>query len=124
MRGSVATMSGRWVEDFESNTKGLKALSTGLCPGCKECVQAHGFDPEEPGQMDAFEAEWSSGKAYSEPSFSWAACELCNSPLGGDREPYHWIGEDGQIVHGDGACIDCVAYLANGEVPEPAEGES
>jgi hypothetical protein len=40
--------------------------------------------------------------------------------MGGDREVWHFI-MDGKIQHGDGACVDCIMYLANGDEPESSE---
>jgi hypothetical protein len=67
--------------------------------------------------MEEFEVAWSSGEVYSEPGFSWSPCGICGSGLGGDREPWHAINE-GEILHFDDACVDCVLYLAYGDLPE------
>lgn len=66
-----------------------------------------------------FEEAWSSGAVYSEPSFSWSSCGICNSHLGGDREVWHALDDlTGTLYHFDDACVDCVVYLANGDEPE------
>jgi len=77
--------------------------------------------------MAEFEEQWSSGKAISEGEFSHSGCDLCGSTLGGTFEPWHAclpvVDAAGQlvryeIIHGDRACVDCVMYLANGDLPE------
>ena len=100
-----------YTDAVERNLKGLEAVSTGFCPGCEECQDAYGLTAEEA------EEKWSNGEIDSDPSFSWSACECCGSSLGGDREVAHAI-LDGEIIHMDGFCVDCVMYLANGDEPE------
>ena len=122
------------------------ALSTGLCPGCDECrADFPDYLPDEPdyeigggiwtvealpgetfpdepkaeaAAREAFEEGCCSGEVFSEASFSHRPCQVCGSHLGGDREVIHWIGTDGKLLHDDGACVDCVLYLANGDEPE------
>ena len=60
--------------------------------------------------------------SFAEPSFSPCGCEICGSSLGGNFEPWHGVGDNGEIVHGDQACVDCTFYLANGDLPEKWEG--
>ena len=76
----------------------------------------------EAAAREAFEDDWSAGHVYSEPSFSRSPCDICSSPLGGDREDYHYI-LDGRTHHDSGACVDCVCYLANGDVPDLPDGK-
>ena len=57
------------------------------------------------------------GDAFAEPSFSHSQCDICGCPLGGNREPFHWIDAKNVIQHADGACSDCCAYMANGDIP-------
>lgn len=54
----------------------------------------------------------------SEASFSWTACDVCNSGLGGDRHNAHGIysSEKGDYIHLD-ICTDCLSYFANGDLP-------
>lgn len=122
------------------------ALSTGLCPGCDECrADFPDYLPDEPdyelgggvwmveaipeetyasegeaiiASREAFDQAWSSGEVFSEPAFSHRPCQVCGSHLAGDRQVIHWIGTDGELLHDDGACVDCVLYLANGDEPE------
>lgn len=135
----------------EANTKGMEALSTGVCPGCSECMDDHGgytvsedygdddtltysfkarahehYATEDEAKLAAIEAhkeDWSTCKVYSEASFSWNGCDICGSSLGAELEVYHYIS-DGEIRHDMGACPDCVAYLANGDIPEPRTSDS
>jgi hypothetical protein len=62
--------------------------------------------------------EYYDGVHYPDDSthFSWTPCDCCGSQLGGDREVCHGL-IDGELWHGN-ACMDCVAYLANGEEPD------
>ena len=135
-----------YTERVERNLKGCEAVSTGPCPGCDECREAAGYVPmeyedDEDGSVrwyvkadypgwdaygtedeclaacrEAFREEWHAGRVVSEGGFSWSECDICGSRLGGDREVWHYVA-DGEIVHADGACVDCVQYLANGTVP-------
>lgn len=90
--------------------------------------QAYGFsydkdvrytseEEAEAASRAAFDEAVRNGHAYDEASFSWSECDICSSRLGGDRSPWHYV-HDGKLYHGEGACTDCVLYLANGDVPE------
>ena len=68
--------------------------------------------------MERFAEDWSSGKVFSEGSFSQAGCGICGSSLGGTLYPWHALDSDGELLHFDDACVDCVVYLANGDEPE------
>ena len=104
-----------FIDAIARNTEGLTAVSTGLCPGCPECA----FDYCLP--QDAFDASYEVGMP-NEPHFSRQPCDLCGSSLGGDREVWHALDADGELVHGDGVCGACVDYLANGNLPKDWEG--
>ena len=131
-----------YVESVERYTKGLTAVSTGVCPGCEQCRDEYGVKvrcecqdaPENEGEpnpdcddcdghgkrpptMAEFDEQCSNGSAFSEGSFSWRGCGICGSTLGGTVEPWHYLNEHGEIVHCDDACVDCVCYLANGDLP-------
>jgi len=102
-----------WLERVERELEGLEAVSTGACPTCPQCMDEDGYeDPDE------HEEAVSCGDVYDEPGFSWRPCGICGCHLGGDRHRWHWLDEDGDIVHEDDACSDCVYFLANGDVPE------
>jgi len=59
--------------------------------------------------------------------FSWSKCESCGG-LAGDRHAVHYQsdpmvfgGVDGQIISGHAnVCVDCLMYIANGDVPDDA----
>lgn len=110
-----------YQERVAKSLEGLEAVSTGVCPGCSRCAKDHGYHPDNPESMQAFEDAWCNGEIQGEPSFSWRSCGICHSPLGGDREPWHYV-QGGEIYHESGACVDCIAYLANGTIPEEREG--
>lgn len=97
----------------ELGLEGLHAVSTGTCPGCDECRSALGFATTEE-LRDA----WARCEADTEPSFSWRACDVCGTSLGGDREVWHALDADNAILHFDSCCTDCVQYLAYGTEPE------
>ena len=103
-----------YTESVKFHTKGLEAISTGPCPGCEECRKNYGFDT-----LEALKEAWESGELEAEPHFSWSACDICGSHLGGDREEWHAIDKKtGALIHGDNACVNCVVFLANGDEPE------
>lgn len=52
-----------------------------------------------------------------EPYFSWRPCECCGSHLGGDREDYTFATNDNQIIEAS-ICVDCVYYLAYGQLDD------
>jgi len=125
-----------FIEAIARNTEGLEAVSTGICPGCSQCLDEYGkpvpceCKGEEPdcpkcdgrGERqptpDEFEDQWSTGEVFAEPFFSWHRCDLCGSTLGGDREPWHAVDKaSGKIIHGERACVDCMIFLANGQLP-------
>lgn len=90
-----------YTEAVERNIWDLKFVSTGGTEECPECIEA-GYTERH----------------GDEGSFYWTPCGICGSPLGGDRYIWHWIDEDGAMMHEDSACTDCVLYLANGDEPE------
>ena len=79
--------------------KGVEHINTGPCSTCSECLECD--TPEDP------DNEWYD--LASEPSFSWSPCEVCNSQLGGNRYPGHFI-IDNNIVHFE-CCDDCYYFL-------------
>ena len=99
-----------YAERFAHHSEGLEALSTGICPSCESCADSLGID------VDELNAGIESGELCAEAGFSWHACDLCGSNLGGDREPWHAL-IDGALTHGDSACVDCSVYIANGDLP-------
>lgn len=131
-----------YVEFVEYNTKGLQAITTGPCAGCEMCRDKLGLSlacecgaPEVEGLYcdvcrdsglrkpteEEFGEQISTGEVCCEPFFSWDGCDICGSSLGGEFEPWHGVDFDGEIFHGNCACVDCVQYLANGTLPEASE---
>ncbi|MDD4988506.1 MAG: hypothetical protein PHS68_06400 [Candidatus Izemoplasmatales bacterium] len=135
MQDNLTEKQKEYIERIERNTKGLTAISTGICPGCEKCLDdfgiriececggdddcelCNGFGKRKPTEEE-FEDQCSNEDAYDEGCFSWSSCDLCGCPLGGSRVVWHGVDKDGNIVHGDHACVDCMMYLANGEVPD------
>ena len=70
----------------------LNAVSVGTCDRCNDCDE------------------------YADGFFSWAACDTCNSSLGGMRYPAHYLDDNGELCHID-VCMDCVQYITYGELP-------
>jgi hypothetical protein len=103
-----------YIEQMQRNTEGMQSLSTGLCPNCAECASDMGYGDD----IARYNADLESGKLSGAGSgFSRSACEICGDTDGGDREPYHYVDANGDIVHGFGACTDCVCYVANQAPP-------
>lgn len=80
-------------------------------------VRAESEEAAEQKAREAFDADIGNGTVSSEAQFSWSECDICGSRLGGDREPWHYV-HGGRVHHADGACVDCMLYLANGDVPD------
>lgn len=57
-----------------------------------------------------------------EGGFSWSACGICGSTLGGNRYVWHWLDKDGELMHEDDGCADCLFYVSNGDEPEDWDG--
>lgn len=126
-----------FTEAVERWLKGLEHVSTGACPGCRECGLEESVPcPECNGDGD-FECPGCGGDGVveiesddtrlielaGEPHFSWSSCDSCGSHLGGDRHPAHGVAKNGEqetIVHLD-VCTDCLFYIANGDEPEEWE---
>lgn len=92
-----------WPDEFP--------LSTGICPTCPDCQRAWDLTPR------AFYLAYEAGEIFDEGGFSWQSCECCGSTFGGDRYPAHYVETDGKIGHIE-ICVDCLLYLANGDLPE------
>jgi len=104
----------KFVLAIDANTEGLEAVSTGICPGCETCRKEYAADLS----AEEFHEAWHNGQICAEPFFSWRGCDICGSHLGGSFEPWHAVDANGEIIHGERACVDCVCYLANGDLPE------
>jgi len=78
-------------------------------------------DAEDAAAVARFSDRISGGEVEEDGGFSWAACDLCGSTLGGDRFAAHGFTPEGKLIHLD-ICMDCLQYLANGTIPEEWEG--
>lgn len=52
-----------------------------------------------------------------ELGFMMKSCECCGSSLHGDRYKAHKLTA-GNEIRNYSVCIDCIVYIANGELPE------
>ena len=104
-----------------------KARSGGDFPDCEACHESTCTDcplicdncdgrGNRPPTMAEFEEQWHNGETVCEGSFSHQGCDLCGSSLRGTMEPWHAIDANGEIIHGEHACVDCALYLANGDL--------
>ena len=92
--------------------------------GTRKATEADYYRTEaeaEGAARKTFADAWSNCEVETEASFRRGGCGICNSPLGGNFEVWHWLDADGAIQHEYDACIDCVHYLANGTLPEGEE---
>lgn len=104
-----------FTDAIQANVGELKAVSTGVYPGCETCR-----DQLAPTlSMEEFDELWGPG---DDTRFSWSPCDICGTTLGGDREVWHYLDENNEICHEDNACTDCVMYLANGYEPDEWPG--
>jgi hypothetical protein len=94
-----------YTDAVERGLEGLRAASVGTCPGCPTCEEDHRYE----------------GELIDEGSFSMSRCGICGTSMGGNRFAWHWINPDGEIVHENDACTDCVMFMANGEEPDQWE---
>lgn len=79
----------------------LTFVSTGICPGCHECMREYGYITES-----VFEQAVSEEVVLDEGSFSWSPCEVCNTSLGGNSYLAHGFDKDDNLIHFR-VCIDC-----------------
>jgi hypothetical protein len=113
MTDTMTKQQRRYIAAVEAGLQGLKAVSTGYCPGCSQCSEDLGYD-----DIDDYNADYERGAVSNEGSFSWQGCDICGSTLGGNMEVWHWMDAEGEIMHESCACVDCVMYLANGDLPD------
>ena len=95
----------------EENATKYRTISPGICGSCDECQSAYGLDEAE------LTSGVETGDICDEGGFSWHDCELCGSPLGGDRYAAHGWSMDDELIHYD-ICPDCLFTTANGDVPD------
>ena len=79
------------------NLEDLNSVSTGPISDCSLCPD---FDEDDDVLYDLL------GEHY----FSWASCELCFTPYGGNRVNAHGWNEDNTLTHLV-ICTDCEYYL-------------
>jgi len=99
----------------------LGNVAPGLYGACETCQNAYGIAPQE---FYNRVHETQDNIIQDEGSFSWHACELCGSHLGGDRFAAHATKQENgkwEHTHLD-VCSDCLMAMANGE-PYPSEKE-
>lgn len=95
-------MTTDFVTRFNECTSGISHISSGSAlERCSECSR---------------HLDYEDGVAYTEPYFSWSHCDTCDSTLGGNREDGHGFYDD-TLIH-LAMCSDCVAFVANGTLPE------
>lgn len=106
---------------YTAGVEGLEHVSHGTLPlsRCPQCPQPLDNYCESCGASPGGHVcDCPEGPmAPCEGHFSWSQCDACHSALGGDRHAAHGVNADGDMVHLD-VCLDCVAYMANGELPE------
>ena len=96
-----------YQERVDHYLSGLIHVSTGPCPNCADC----GLEDVEDMNCEKYELAGEGG-------FSWSPCEICNSPLGGNRYPVHAVNpDDDSVVHMTG-CANCVYFLEYGRLDD------
>ena len=106
-----------FVESFEHYAGDLKGLSGGITSCCATCQEQHGYDQHENAE-ESMAHDLSQGLLPDEGSFSWAQCDTCGSTLGGERYTGHCFAPQSMdVIHLD-VCVDCLFFIANGDVPE------
>lgn len=108
-------MKSKFVDAVEHGLQGLKHISTGPCPGCKNCADNFGYCC-----VHSLDYAIENGEVCDEGGFSRCQCECCGSTLGGNRYAAHGVDSDGKVLHLE-VCPDCVWYIANGDEPEEWE---
>lgn len=106
----------RFVQAFERHTKGLEAISSGLCASCSDCQST--FDASEKKLAKLIDEGLS-----NEGGFSRSGCDTCCSSLGQLLYAGHALIEiDGKkvLTHLD-LCEDCILFIANGDIPNSWE---
>ena len=77
------------------------------------------YTPEEElNNEDLDICPWCEEEIQGEPYFSWRSCEVCHSPLGGDRYHVNGINSKTNEVICFEACPDCVYYAEYGQLDD------
>ncbi len=101
-----------YVETVANELNGLTGISSSLCSKCVECADAFGMETG-----DEFDEAISNGEVFDEGGFSKHPCEVCGSPLGGNRSAIHAVNAEGGIIHYN-ACDDCMYYVEYGRLDD------
>ena len=102
----------QFQDDFAQGVEGMRALSSGPCPGCADC-----------GLEDCHDMDTPEYESVGEASFSWYPCHICGRHLGGDRHPAHYILDcekerrENKIDH-ISICVDCVYFMEYGQLDD------
>jgi hypothetical protein len=101
-----------WMVEFERRTKGLEAISCGLCSQCSDCQST--FDESEIGLERLIDKG-----LCDEGGFSRSGCDTCGNCLGQNLYAGHALIQlDGkQVLTHLEICQDCLMYIANGQLP-------
>ena len=104
-----------YTDAVERGLEGMEAVSFGPIHDAEACSECAEFSED----------------VGDEGGFSWSACGICGSRLGGTRYVWHWRdpdsetrGKDGHLYrsggihHENDGCTDCLLYLSNGDEPE------
>lgn len=81
------------------------------------------LSPKQQKWVEHVERQYAGNLVYGgdDLGFTWHSCDLCNSPLGGDRYSAHVLNTiEGktEVTHDLEVCTDCIMYIANGDVPD------
>ena len=99
-------------ERFKRHTKGLEAISCGLCSKCSDCQST--FDVGET------QLEWIIQNGLCDDGgISRSGCDTCGNSLYQLLYAGHaWMQLDGkQVLTHLEICQDCMLYIANGQLP-------
>jgi len=104
----------RFMAAFSNGIKDIHVVSAGFSWNCPECLNNYDICCEHKG-----EHMYQKGEIVDEGSFSHNACDICGSKLGGNRFSAHGVldTDHKEIVHLE-VCVDCIMYMANGDLPE------
>jgi len=110
-------MNKTYIEAFNRQTEGLIGLNVGLASVCSICRANYEYD-----SPDAMREDLENGDLFDEGGFSRVFCGSCGSEISGDRYAAHaWIDDEREILVHLNVCVDCLRYIANGDIPEQWE---
>jgi hypothetical protein len=135
-----------WLARFKRRMRNVNAISTGHYPAdpCATCGgtgrdnATTSDDPEDCGDCRGTGKTCAcrecpapgdcSEDSGDEGSFSWSDCDGCGSSLGGNRYAAHGLvapkryHKRTMLIHLD-VCVDCLCFIANGDLPDSPETE-